>query len=102
MCALNLLFMRASLERTPRLGRIFSKSVFCCTVMGFAAWAIYGLTLRAIRIPGQFGMILCMLLAMAAAVVIYLICVVATSAVTREDLELIPGGGKIASFLRMK
>ena len=102
MCALNLLFMRASLERTPRLGRIFSKSVFCCTVMGFAAWAIYCLSLRAIRIPGQFGMILCMLLAMAAAVVIYLICVVATSAVTREDLELIPGGGKIASFLRMK
>jgi hypothetical protein len=27
---------------------------------------------------------------------------VATSAVTREDLELIPGGSKIATLLRMK
>jgi hypothetical protein len=43
-----------------------------------------------------------MFLAMGAAVVIYLVCVVATSAVTREDLELIPGGSKIATFLRMK
>ena len=94
--------MSLTLERTPRLGRIFSKSLFCCTVMGFSAWAIYGLAPRVIRIPGTLGMLLCMFVAMAAAVVIYLICVVATDAVTREDLELIPGGSKIATFLRMK
>ncbi len=102
MCALNLLFMTATLERTPRLGRIFSKSVFCCTVMGFAAWAIYGLARRVIHVPGNLGMLLSMFLAMAAAVAVYLICVVATSAITREDLELIPGGAKIATILRMK
>ncbi len=102
MCAMNLLFMRFSLERTPRLGRILPKSVFCCTVMGFAAWGIYALAPRLIHVPGQLGMLLRMFLAMAAAVVIYLVCVVATSAVTREDLELIPGGSKIAAFLRMK
>ena len=102
MCAMNLLFMRFSLERTPRLGRILPKSVFCCTVMGFAAWGIYALAPRLIHVPGQLGMLLRMFLAMAAAVVVYLVCVVATSAVTREDLELIPGGSKIAAFLRMK
>ena len=102
MCAINFLFMTASLERTPRLGRILFKGMFCSAVMGFAAWAIYGLAPRLIHIPGRLGMLLCMFLAMAAAVVVYLICVVATSAVTREDLELIPGGSKIATFLRMK
>ena len=102
MCAMNFLFMTASLERTPRLGRILFKGMFCSAVMGFAAWAIYGLAPRLIHIPGRLGMLLCMFLAMAAAVVVYLVCVVATSAVTREDLELIPGGSKIATLLRMK
>ena len=102
MCAMNLLFMTITLERTPRLGRILFKSVFCSAVMGFSAWAVYGLATRAIPVAGRLGMLLCMFLAMLAAVVVYLICVVATSAVTREDLELIPGGSKIATFLRMK
>ena len=102
MCAMNFVFMTATLERTPRLGRILFKSAFCSTVMGFAAWAIYSLAPRVIPVPGRLGMLLCMFLAMAAAVAIYLVCVVATSAVTREDLELIPGGSKIATFLRMK
>ncbi len=102
MCAMNLLFMSAFLEKTPRLGRILFKSVFCSAVMGLSAWAVYGLALRVIHLPGRLGMLLCMFLAMAAAVVVYLICVVATSAVTREDLELIPGGAKIATVLHMK
>ncbi len=102
MCAMNFLFMTATLERTPRLGRILFKSVFCSAVMGFSAWAAYGLAQRAVHVPGRLGMLLCMFFAMAVAVVVYIICVVATSAVTREDLELIPGGEKIAAFLRMK
>ena len=102
MCAMNLLFITVTLKRTPHLGRIFSKSVFCSTVMGFAAWAIYGLAGRVIPMQGRIGMLLCMFLAMAAAVVIYLICVAATNAVTREDLEMIPGGSKIATLLRIK
>jgi stage V sporulation protein B len=102
MCAMNFVFMTVTLERTPRLGRILTKGVFCSAVMGFFAWSIYGLAPRLIRVPGRMGMLLCMFLAMAAAVAVYLICVVATSAVTREDLELIPGGGKIATLLRMK
>ena len=102
MCTMNFLFMTVTLEHTPRLGRILFKSVFCSAVMGFAAWAVFGLAPRLIHVPGRIGMLLCMFLAMAAAVVVYLICVVATSAVTREDLELIPGGAKIAALLHMK
>ena len=102
MCAMNLLFMTITLERTPRLGRILFKSVFCSAVMGFSAWAVYGLATRAIPVAGRLGMLLCMFIAMAAAVVVYLICVVATNAVTREDLEMIPGGSKIATLLRIK
>ena len=82
--------------------RILFKSVFCSAVMGFSAWAAYGLAQRAVHVPGRLGMLLCMFFAMAVAVVVYIICVVATSAVTGEDLELITGGEKIAALLRMK
>lgn len=101
MCAMNFAFMTATLERTPRLGRILFKSMFCSAVMGFSAWAVFALLQRVIPVPGRLGMLLAMFIAMAAAVMIYLICVVATSAITRKDLELIPGGAKIAAILHM-
>ena len=102
MCTMNFLFMTTTLERTPRPGRILFKAVFCSAVMAMSAWAANGLLLRLIHVPGRTGMLLCMFLAMILAVAVYLICVVATSAITRKDLELIPGGGRIAALLHMK
>ena len=102
MCAMNFLFMSATLERTPRLGRILLKPAACSALMGLCACACYRLAGHMIHIPGKLGMLLGMLLAMLAAVVVYAVCVIVIRAVGREDLELIPGGGKIAAFLHMK
>ena len=102
MCVLNFIFMSSMLERTPRVGRILSKSVLCSALMGLCAWALFGLGLRFVPIPGRVGLLLAMFIAMAGAVVVYAVSVVATRAITREDLELIPGGGKVAALLHIK
>ena len=102
MCVMNFIFMASTLERTPRLDRILLKPAACSAVMGLCAWAVNGLALRAIGPHGRFGGILAMLIAIAAAVVVYVVCVISTRALTREDLSLIPGGDKIARLLRMK
>ena len=102
MCVLNFIFMSRQLERTPRLGRILQKPALCSVAMGAAAWAVYGLASRALMRTGRVGMLLAMFAAMAVAVVVYVVCVVLTSAVTKADMELIPGGAKIAALLKMK
>ena len=102
MCVLNFVFMSTTLERTPRLGRILFKPAICSTLMGFCAWACFGLARRLIHIPGRIGLLGAMFLAMIAAVAVYVVCVVLLRAITREDLELIPGGGKIATILHIK
>ena len=102
MCAMNFVFMSSMLEQTPRVGRILLKPAACSAVMGLSAWACYGLFGRLIHVPGRLGLLLVMFAAMAAAVLVYIVCVILLRAITREDLELIPGGGKIAAFLHVK
>lgn len=102
MCAMNFLFMSSTLERTPNLGRVLLKPVLCSAIMGAGAWACFGLALRLIHMPGRLGLLAAMFLAMGAAVVIYVVCVVLMRAITREDLELIPKGNKIAALLHIK
>ena len=102
MCAMNFLFMSSTLERTPNLGRVLLKPVLCSGIMGAGAWACFGLAMRLVHIPGRLGLLAAMFLAMLAAVVIYVVCVVLMRAITREDLELIPKGNKIAALLHIK
>ena len=102
MCVMNFAFMSATLERTPRLGRILLKPAVCSVLMGFCAWACFGLGRRLLPLPGRVGLLGAMFLAMIAAVAVYAVCVVLLRAITREDLELIPGGGRIATLLHIK
>ena len=84
------------------VGRILLKPAACSAVMGLSAWACFGLGRRLIPVPGRVGMLGAMLLAMIAAVVVYVVCIIALRAITREDMELIPKGEKIASLLHIK
>ena len=47
-------------------------------------------------------MALCMLVAVAAAVIVYFVSVIALRGITREDMKLIPGGEKVAKILHMR
>ena len=101
MAALNYVFMCRTLDKRPRLLRIFSGSVAASVLMGLSAWAVYGLGSRFIGVDSWFKMALCMLLGVGCAVVVYFISAICLKAVTREDMKLIPGGEKLAKILHM-
>jgi len=102
MAALNYVFMCRTLHKRPRLLRIFSGSVAASALMGLCAWAIYGLASRFIGIDSWFRLAVCMLLGVGCAVVVYFISAICLKAVTKEDMKLIPGGGKLAKLLHMR
>ena len=67
-------------------------------VMGVAVWGVYRLLLG-LSIGGS-RVILCGI-PVAVGVVVYLVCVVAFKAISREDCLLLPKGDKISKFLRL-
>lgn len=102
MASLNYYFMCRTLDRRPRLLRIFSGSVAASALMGLSAWAIYGLSSRFIGVESWFKLAVCMLLGVGCAVVVYFVSAICLKAVTKEDMNLIPGGGKLAKILHMR
>ena len=102
MALMNYLFICRFLDRRPRLLRIFSGSLISCVFMAGTAWAVYGLCMRPLAHHGRIGMLLAMGASICAAVIVYLVAAILTRAVTREDLSLIPGGEKIATFLHIR
>ena len=102
MCAMNYVFMCVTLDKNPRLWKIVSGPLASSLIMGAGAWAVYGLAARFIGVGSWLHMAVCMMAAVAVAVLLYLVCVVCLRVITKEDLNLIPGGAKIARLLHMK
>jgi len=108
VCVLNMLFLRRALGEHIRLSRFLPKPLIACAGMGLTAWAVYGLLVKFLSAKlyeqASFGRVsdaVCMLIAIAAAVIVYLLLVVLTKALTPEDLKLIPKGDKLARLLRL-
>ena len=100
MCIMNFVFMCRVLDKNPRLRVILFRPLLCSVAMGGAAWAVYGIAQRVLG-SGRFVMLLAMGAAMAAAIVVYLVMTVLLGTVTKEDMKLIPGGGKLAKLLHL-
>ncbi len=103
ICALNCFFIRRKLRCPPSYRRVFLRPLVSSLIMGAAAWASYGLLSRLLTVEGSRMMTaLAMCVAIAVAVVIYLVLIIATRAVTLEDMKLIPKGEKLARVLRIR
>ena len=103
MAVMNFVFMCYVLDKNPKLRNILIKPFLCSAVMGGCAWGLYGLCDRFLRFgSARLHMLLCMGIAILAAVAVYLIFAVATRMITREDMRLIPGGERIARILHMR
>ncbi len=100
IAVLNLAIVSHMLEKKPNYLAIFAKPVIASAAMGGTAWAVHGL-LRHILHGGYVQESLCTMLAMGAAVVVYLILVIALRMITKEDLKMIPHGAKLAKLLRL-
>lgn len=102
MAAMDFVFMCVTLRETPRMLRVFAGPVGASLLMGASAWAVYGLAGRFLNTGSYFGLAAAAGLAILAAVVVYLVSVIAMRVVTKEDMSLIPGGEKVAKILHMR
>ena len=103
MAVMNFVFMCYVLDKNPKLRHILIKPFLCSAVMGGCAWGLYGLCDRFLRFgSARFHMLLCMGIAILAAVAVYLVLAIVMRMITREDRRLIPGGEKIARILHMR
>ena len=114
---LDLLIIARVIPRRPRYLEIFLKPVLASLLMGLSAWAVYGLSSRALMKLGRLcvideatkqvlglsrmGCAITTLGAIGIAMVVYFVLVIALRAISRDDLSLMPKGDKIARLLRL-
>ena len=96
MCIMNYAFLCKCMEVRPSLKRMLRRPV----IRGAAAWAIYGLASMILG-EGWMRMALAMLCGVGVAVIVYLVLIIVTRAVTLEDMKLIPKGEKLARILHI-
>lgn len=96
MCVLNQLAMRKYLGFKNELKNAYGQPLLAAAGMGVAAWIIYyGLFVLTKR-P-----FLCVVIAIAAAVFLYMILYVVVSKTTEEEMRRFPMGTKIVRLLRL-
>ena len=127
---LDLFIIKHALPRSLSLGRVFIKPVFASAAMGLSAWAVYGLSSRALvaldlfhkleedgtYISGPFvsltedgakllsglGNAVSVMAAIGIAMLVYFALILLTKAISKEDLSLMPKGDKIARLLHIQ
>ena len=114
---LNLCIIKRMVPHPPRYFTVFLKPLAASVVMALAAWGSHGLFDRALRgmsffqqVNAETGEISLSFTGSAAAtaggilvgVVVYALMVLLLRVLSREDLELMPKGEKIAKILRIK
>ena len=101
VAVLNLLIIKRRVPDPPRYFLVFVKPLVASVLMGAAVWAVHGLLAQVFT--GSF-----LMNAVATAgsilvgVVVYAILVLALRVLSREDLEMMPKGDKIAKLLRIR
>lgn len=96
--ALEIFIIRRSIPAPPSFLRAFLKPFVPSAIMAAAAWAAYGLLTNFLH----FGNALATIGGIGVGVVVYLVLVLALRVISREDLELMPKGDKIARILHIK
>ena len=93
---LNLVLVDRVLVKRPGYGQLFLKPLIATAAMGAAARGSFSLLLP------RLGNSLAVILAIAAACLVYAALVLALRIITREDLEMVPHGEKLAKLLRIR
>ena len=102
MCVLNHIFMCVKFEKKPNLANILVRPFLASILMGAVAFAAYHIPALILNAQSRLMMLVCLVIAVAAAVLVYAVAAIQLSAITAEDMKLIPKGEKIAAILHMK
>ena len=95
-CALDLFIVSRVVPGCPGYIKIFGKPLAASVLMGFAAWAVFGLARRVV------GPRLGVLVAVAVGMAVYGALIVLLRVLNRDDLSLMPKGQTIGRLLRIK
>ena len=95
--ALELFIIHRAIPAPPRFLRAFLKPFLASAFMAAAAWASYGVLHNIIKL----GNAISTLGGIAVGVVVYLVLVLALRAISKDDLDLMPKGDKIAKILHI-
>lgn len=113
---LEMLIIKRTVPAAPRFGRVLIKPAISSALMGLAAWGSHGLINKVlmgmdffwkVNDKGEtyfswFGTAIGTFAAIGVGVIVYVILVLALRAITKEDLELMPKGEKIAKLLHIR
>ncbi|MDE6839869.1 MAG: oligosaccharide flippase family protein [Oscillospiraceae bacterium] len=127
---LDLFIIRRTLPRSLSLARVFVKPAGAAAAMGAAAWAVHGLSCKAMLALGvklkasifvlvdqlgdpildelggaslsRTGVALSVFAAIGVAMIVYFALILVTKAISKEDLSLLPKGERIARILRVE
>ena len=119
---LDMFIIKRTLPRSLSMARVFVKPVGAAAAMGLSAWAVNGLMTKAFMALNIFvtetqellpdgaavvelsrtGAALSVFGAIGVAVVVYLVLIIFTRAISKDDLALIPKGEKLARILRVE
>ena len=98
---LNLLIIKRMVPHPPRYHLVFIKPLIASAIMGAAAWASHGLLSRVFS--GSFLMNAAATAgAILVGVVVYAILVVLLRVLSKDDLEMMPKGDRIAKLLHIQ
>lgn len=103
MAALDFLFLKGCLGQYPNLAEVLLRPLVSSLVMAVTAFGVYELCQLVLGDdPGRLLMAVYLAVSIGAAVVVYLVMVIFTRAITAEDMKMLPKGDKIAKLLNMK
>lgn len=94
--AMNLFFVARDVGLMPKIGRVFIKPLIASILCSGAALGGYALLTGPLSMSGRLPT----LLAIAAAVIVYVPLIFLLRAVTADDILLLPKGAKILSILK--
>lgn len=114
---MDLFIIHRTIPQPPRFTKVFVKPVLASVCMGVGAWATYGLLAKVLGGMDRFltlnetsgvlvlsglGNAVSTMGAILVGVVIYLVLVLALRVISKDDLDLMPKGDKIAKLLHIQ
>ena len=104
---IDLIFLVRSGKITINLNSVFLKPLFCSALCGLTAWSVYGISsafldgIPALADDTQYFsyVTVSLVIAVFADMIVYLVSMLCTRSLVREDVKMLPKGEKIAKIL---
>ena len=104
---MNVILVKRKIPDSPSFRKILLRPALCTAVMGLTAWACYGLISHLVfaplaDLPARLPIAIALFGSIGAAMVIYLVLIIALRALTLEDMQMLPKGETLAKVLRIR